>query len=55
MVADSGCAAGNGGPSKGGEGRGARWRMAGWGVLGNECHPNDTVGRPGNEDDLTIN
>jgi hypothetical protein len=44
MVADSGRAAGNGGPREGGEGRGARQQMAGWGGLGNECHPNDEDG-----------
>jgi hypothetical protein len=44
MVADSGCAAGNEGPSEGGEGRGARRQTAGWGVLGNECHPKDEDG-----------
>ncbi len=44
MVADSGCAAGNGGPREGGEGREARRRTAGWGGLGNKCHPNDEYG-----------
>ncbi len=55
MVADSGCAADNGGLSKGGEGRGARRQMAGWGGLCNKCHPMmKTVGQPGNENNLTI-
>ncbi len=44
MVADSGRAADNGGPSKGDEGSGARRQMAGWGGLCNECHPNDEDG-----------
>ncbi len=41
MVADSGRAAGNGGPSEGGEGRGARQQTSGWGGLCNEYYPND--------------
>ncbi len=44
MVADSGRAAGNGGPSMGGEGKGARWQMVGWGGLCSKCHPNDEDG-----------
>jgi hypothetical protein len=56
MVTDSGRTAGNGGLREGGEGRGARWRTAGGGGWAmNAILMMKMVGRPGNEDNLTIN